>query len=189
MATNKELQELDKTILAVNRVGHRLPDQLGTVAVNFFKQRFRDQNWIDNYTEPWKPRKEDKNRRRRNRKRRGILTLTGRLRRSIRKIRVTSDSVLVGTDVPYAEAHNEGVRKNVTVKEHERTKHKKEKERYTDRRGRNRTRTKKVDDGKITVKRHTRKMNLQRRRFAGRSAALDRLMQRYATAQYMKSLK
>lgn len=184
-----DLNELDKTIAALDRVSKTLPDKIGTVAVNFIKQRFRDQNWVDNYTQSWKPRKEDKNRRSRNRAKRARLTKTGRLRRSIRKIKVGADYVIIGTDVPYAQAHNEGVRKNVTVKEHDRARYKKQKEKYTDRRGRDRNRTKKVETGKTKVKRHTRRMNLQKRQFAGRSAVLDRLVQRYATAQYLKALK
>lgn len=186
---NRQLAEFDKMVLEVDRVTKRLPHQLGTIAVSFSKQRFRDQNWVDNYTEPWKMRKADRNKRRTNRKRRGILTKTGRLRRSIRKLKVEENKVWIGTDVPYAQAHNEGVRKTVTVKQHERGRHSKERERYVDRNGRTRNRTVKKQTGTTRVKQHSRKMNLARRQFVGRSAVLDRQMQRFATAQYLKKIR
>ena len=47
---------------------------------------------------------------------------SGRLKKSIRRIRVTQNSVTIGTDVPYAQIHNEGgtIKKTVSVKSHRR---------------------------------------------------------------------
>lgn len=168
-----------------------IPEKVATVAVNFFKRRFIDQNWLDTYTKPWKPRKEDRNRKRNLRRYRGILTKTGRLRRSIRKIKVTPDYIIIGTDVPYARAHNEGFRGTVEVKEHTRQRTKKVKEQYRTRAGRERTRTRKtIDESKpaVTVKRHRRKMNLPQRQFMGQSSYLNRLMERTIISELNKIL-
>ena len=35
----------------------KLPNEIATVAVNFSKERFRDQSWLDETKERWKPRK------------------------------------------------------------------------------------------------------------------------------------
>ena len=80
-----------------------LPQKMGTVCVNFFKQRFLAQAWTDQSAVPWTQRKPNK----RNNGR-AILIKSGRLRNSIHIINSTAGSVTVGTDVPYAEIHNEG---------------------------------------------------------------------------------
>ena len=72
-------------IRALEKVYGTLPNKAATLAVNFFKKRFVEQNWIDNSTQAWKRRKEAKNRKRSSR---ATLTKSGRLRRSVRKIRV-----------------------------------------------------------------------------------------------------
>lgn len=187
----KELSELERTIKAIDKAMVNIPEKVATVAVNFFKRRFIEQNWIDTYTQPWKPRKEDRDRRRNIRRFRGILTKTGRLRRSIRKIKVTADYIIIGTDVPYAKAHNEGFRGTVDVKEHTRQRTKKVKEQYRTRSGRERTRTRKtIDESKpqVTVKRHRRKMNIPQRRYMGKSAQLNRLMERTIITELNKIL-
>lgn len=77
---------------------------VGGLAVEFFKDRFRQQGWRDEGFEPWEGRRTpDKNTRRRS-----ILTKTGRLKRSPRVIFKSKYKVFVGTDVPYAQPHNEG---------------------------------------------------------------------------------
>ncbi|WP_376777166.1 phage virion morphogenesis protein [Flavobacterium covae] len=92
----------------------RLTDHAGVTAVNFVKQRFVEKNWKDNGTQPWEARK---------RKGRGsLLTVSGRLKRSIRKIASGNYFVYIGTDVPYAQVHNEGgeTSKTVNVRSHQR---------------------------------------------------------------------
>lgn len=90
---------------ALQRTFRAMPAAVGTMAVNFYKDRFRRQGWQDERFEAWKPRKG-----RPDRRRRALLVQSGRLRRSIRVIRSSFDSVTVGTDVPYARTHNEGAR-------------------------------------------------------------------------------
>jgi len=148
---------------ALARVQKHLPTKMGTVAVRFTKERFRDKNWLDRSREPWKKRK---------RKDRGsLMARTGRLKRSIRKIRTGRDYIIIGTDVPYAEAHNYGatIRQNVTVKAHKRT-----------RRGRSHA-----------VRSHTRQMNLTLppRKFIGESAILNRRIERLVEREIKQALK
>lgn len=183
-----ELDEISESIKRVNKAVDNLMPKIATHAVNFFKERFRQQNWMDNYTEPWKLRKE----RGKNRYRRAILTKTGRLRRSIRKANVTRTSAVIETDVPYAYAHNFGVNGTVNVKEHSRNRYKRQKERYTTRTGKERTRTKRVIDDaadSIKVKAHKRKMRLPRRQFIGESAVLNTQLSRLVTAELIRALK
>lgn len=183
-----ELKEFDRTIRALEKVYKILPGKAATIAVNFFKERFIAQNWVDTNTRPWKQRKQA---RRRNRRQRAILTKTGRLRRSIRKITVTEVYALIGTDVPYAQAHNEGFSGTVTVQQHQRTKTKKEKSNYRTRSGDIRSRTRKVKDtgNTSTVKTHTRKMRIPQRKFMGISPVLDTRIERMMNAEFNKVLK
>ena len=84
------------TFLMVN-----LPLMIGKEAENFFKDSFKNQAWEG---VQWEERK----RKDKNPKRRALLVKTGRLRRSIRIREVSFGKVVVGTDVPYAQIHNEG---------------------------------------------------------------------------------
>ena len=160
----KETIEFAKMLDRVSRTIKTLPQRAATDAVNFSKQRFRDQNWLDNTTENWPRRKGRKKRPGRN-----ILTDTARLRRSIRKVVVTSSYAIIGTDVPYARAHNEGFRGNVAIKAHQRTRP--------------------TRGGRAQVKAHVRKVNLPRRRFIGASAVLDAKIARTMTAEISKAIK
>jgi len=139
----------------------KFPELAGIEAVNFSKERFRQKNWLDRTREKWKPRK---------RKAPGSLMVgkgSGRLKKSIRKVRQTRNSVTIGTDVPYARIHNEGgdITKTVSVRSHTRK-----------RKGRS-----------TKVKSHARKMNtsIPKRQFVGESAILlrriERLLQREIT--------
>lgn len=190
---SNEYSEFDKTLKAVERAYRTLPDKAGTVAVNFFKNRFREQNWIDNHTEPWKRRK----RRGKKDSGRAVLTKTGRLRRSIRKGTLTPDYVVIETDVPYARAHNEGFRGTVNVRVHKRSrtgmvnKGKHGTGIYSVKTRKERMRTLRVREVTNThwVQSHTRRMNIPRRRFMGPSTYLNRNITRMATAQFVKALK
>jgi len=159
MATHNFIEQLNR----LAKVQKNLPTKMGAVAVRFSKERFQQKNWLDRTREPWKKRQ---------RKDRGtLMNRTGRLKRSIRKIEVGRDYIVIGTDVPYAEAHNEGatVKETVAIKEHTR-----------------RTRT-----GRSTVKAHTRKMNvsLPPRRFIGESAILGRRIERLIENELKNALK
>ena len=132
----------------LQKLRRKFPDMAGIEAVRFSKQRFVDKNWVDETAKAWEPRK---------RKAPGSLMVgkgSGRLKRSIRKIRVTPNSVTIGTDVLYAQIHNEGgtIKKTVSVKSHSRK-----------RKGRSET-----------VRSHRRKMNttIPQRQFIGESATL-----------------
>jgi phage virion morphogenesis protein len=99
----------------LKRIYARIPDRAATIAIAFSKDRFREQAWVDNTTQPWKPRKENAAQRRRSQGR-GILTKSARLKRSIRKLRVGPYSAIIGTDVPYASVHNYGYKGSVNAR-------------------------------------------------------------------------
>ncbi len=82
-----------------------IPEGSATIAVNWFKDSFRKQGFTDKGFRRWKKRKPGAPRDRG----RAILTDTGRLRRSIRKERVTYRRTIISTRVPYAIYHNEGI--------------------------------------------------------------------------------
>ncbi|MCT4613601.1 MAG: phage virion morphogenesis protein [Marinifilaceae bacterium] len=152
----------------------KLPKHAGVLAVNFFKDRFRQQNWINHNTKPWKARSRDINKR-------GILIKSGRLKRSIRVTKTTPESVEIGTDVPYAQIHNEGGTINTVVKvsTHTRDAHTRK------RKGR----TEKVREH--TVSSHSRKVNIRipKRQFIGKSAVLEKQISRHIQAAITKAIK
>ncbi|URC13959.1 phage virion morphogenesis protein [Flavobacterium sp. B183] len=145
----------------LSKLYKKFPELAAIEAVNFTKERFVRKNWVDRSVEPWEPRKRTKNKKG---NRGALMVRSGRLKRSIRKLKVSRNSVTIGTDVPYAESHNDGleINKVVNIKRHSRK-----------RKGRT-----------STVKSHSRKMNLKlpERRFMGESALLlrriERLMER-----------
>ncbi|PCH69406.1 MAG: hypothetical protein COC06_07625 [Bacteroidales bacterium] len=164
-------RKLDKLTLLYPR----LPKMAGVVAVNFFKNRFRTQDWIDNTSHPWEGRK------RKSSTKRGILVNSGRLKRSIRITRSTYNSIWIGTDVPYAQIHNEGgrVKGTARVSAHNR-------KAFTRRR-----KGRKETVQAHAVKAHARKVNfiMPRRQFMGTSAVLDKKIERTLTAEIMRALK
>ncbi|MBE9468989.1 MAG: phage virion morphogenesis protein [Bacteroidetes bacterium] len=162
------MNELNNYFAILDRVSKsvaKLPRRAATEAVNFSKQRFKSQNWVDTNTEPWKKRKPVKESRKRSG--RAILTDTARLRRSIRVVHVDSNSVIIGTDVPYAEVHNNGFRGRV-----------KQNVRSHTRRGN-------------AVKAHTRtiKQNIPQRKFIGQSSVLNKKLERMMTAEIIRAIK
>jgi phage gpG-like protein len=150
-----------------------LPIKIGDTAVLFTKQRFAQKNWIGNNVEYWRPRKKftrwgatPRN------KGRALLVDTGRLRRSIRIMGKTATTVTVGSDVPYAKAHNDGFKGKATQRV---TPH-----------------TRKLKQGGTTnVKAHDRtiQMNIPRRRFIGQSQYLSKQIQRIISSEIMKAIK
>lgn len=139
--------------------------------MNFFKQSFKRQGFIDEHYRRWKDRK-DKSKSSRGRK---ILVKSGRLRRSIRITKKGRNYVEVGTNVPYAQIHNEGgtVRKEVRVREHTRR----------SAAGSTRTARKSRTRKKTTVKAHSRKMNLtqEQRQFIGKSKFFNKRIHKLIT--------
>jgi len=84
---------------------HRLlPAKVGAIAVDFYKQSFRRQGYIDKAYKRWDERKKTDKRR----KGRAIMVDTGTLRRSIRVSYKGRDYVVIGSNMPYAKIHNEG---------------------------------------------------------------------------------
>lgn len=160
MAQGYDISDFLRKQSNLARVYRVLPGMAATVAVNFSKDRFRQQNWIDNRTEPWVKRKENAKLARRNRGR-AVLVKSSRLKRSIRKIYVGSTRAIIGSDVPYASVHNYGSGKQGTgtfnIK----------------------TRRENTSNGK----------GIPRRQFMGNSAALARGIEREMTLQVLKALK
>jgi phage gpG-like protein len=154
----KMLQSRFKSVLI------RLPILIGNVAVNFSLDNFRRQGFLGHTLERWPARRKGWRKANRNG---AILIKSGALRRSVRIVGVTSTSVVIGSDVKYAKAHNEGLRigQIQTVKAHTRK------------------------DGK-SVRAHTRRIdqNIPRRRFMGNSPYLNASIKRTVTAEFMKAL-
>jgi phage gpG-like protein len=160
----KETAEFFNILNRVSIATAKLPQRAATLAVNFSKDRFRAKNWIDYRTEVWPQRKRPERG-----KRRGLLIQSGRLRRSVRKVIVTNDYAIIGTDVPYAQAHNEGFRGTVTVPTH--------------------TRKRPKRGGTTTVQSHTKKLHIPKRRFLGESNVLTTQIQRMMTAEITRAIK
>ena len=158
-----------------------MTNEAGVIAVNFSKDRFRFKNWIDKTAEKWQARK---------RPYRGSLLLrTGRLKRSIRKIASGDYYVVVGTDVPYAQLHNEGgiVNKVAQVKAH--TRKVIIRQRKINRKGK--VTTKAIGSKIVNVRAHNRKMNLTmpKRQFLGESELLMRRIEMHVNRELDKELQ
>ncbi len=160
MADGVNISEFAKRINNLNKLYPRLPNLAATIAVKFSKDRFRAQNWVDTRTEPWPKRKENARQKRKNRGL-AVLVKSGRLKRSIHKIRTTATLAVVGTDVPYAPYHNQGSGKQGT------------------------------GTFNISTRRENtmRSGTLPRRQFIGESAALSRLIERQFTAELIRAIR
>lgn len=168
------------------KVREELPLQMATVAQNFFVGSFQRQGWYDGLTlKRWTPRKGEKWRRKKKGRRgkRAILVKTGRLRRSIKIRSARFQKIVIATDVDYAAAHNYGYKGTVSVRSHTRRRYGREKEEYTTKTGKQRTRTNKVVKSSYTVRQHTRKMSLPQRQFMGDSPMLDRKLNKVIERQ------
>lgn len=92
-------------------VAVRMPVAAGNVVVNFALDNFKRQGFLGATFQPWKPRKATtKWGKKSGRQGRSILVDTGKLRRATRIVKADWDSVVIGNDMPYAKAHNEGLR-------------------------------------------------------------------------------
>jgi phage gpG-like protein len=113
------------------------------------------------------------------------------LRRSIRITGISAGTVTIGTDVPYAKAHNEGFRGIVNVKAHNRNRYTKTKlgtGKFT-KKGTERMKTVQHIGSTGQVKAHTRKVNIKKRQFMGNSPYLEKQLARRLTAELMKGLR
>jgi phage gpG-like protein len=185
-----ELSSFINKMTKLEAVYKRLPGLAGGMAVNFFRDRFKAANWVDRTREPW-PARNDKSKRNQGR---ALLIRTGRLRRSIRIVRSGTDYIVIGSDVPYAQAHNEGATINTTaqVKQHKRKTFKVVKVQSTSLKTRRTTSSKKrLNTGTSTVRAHTRKINMKmpQRRFMGPSAILERQIVRQLSKQIQQAFK
>jgi phage gpG-like protein len=187
MSNRVDISEFTRRLDSVLETYRRLPTEIAVIAVNFSKERFRDQAWLDETKHKWKPRKN----KRPGRRSQTLLVDTGRLKRSIRKIKATPEQVIIGTDVPYAEIHNEGgeINKTVNVKSHAIKSHRRKA--YTRNRSGRAERIKAQTIKAHTVKAHARKMNLKipSRRFMGNSYTLARRIELHVTARFIRALK
>ncbi len=154
-----ELKQIERAIAGAFR---DLPEQIGMLAVNFSKQRFVEQNWLYTTPQPWDKRKRDR-RGGKAQQNGAVLVDSGRLKRSIRIIATTPLSVTIGTDVPYAQIHNDGFSGVQSVKAHTR-------------KGKN-------------VRAHRRKMKMPKRKFIGNSAALTLEIEKFIIEQINGVLK
>jgi len=151
----------------VSKAIESLPNRVATTAVNFSKQRFVKQNWQDTEEEPWKGR--SRSRKGGSKRQRGaVLVDSGRLKKSIRVIDASKERVVIGTDVPYAQMHNDGLEAPVSVKVH----------------------TRRSRKGKsFTVKAHTRNVKMPKRQFLGESQALANQIEEMIYNEIEKAIK
>lgn len=161
------MKSFDKLVNDLTKSIQQMPQRIATHAVLFSKRRFQKQNWHDQGAEPWKKRSR-KRRGGRNRQSGAVLVDSGRLKRSIRKIAVTKNYALIGTDVPYAEMHNEGLKGSVSVKQHNRR----------SRKGK-----------KHVVKSHTRQVNMPKRKFIGESALLMKQLEQLIVKELENAIR
>ena len=159
----------------LSKLYKKFPELAAIEAVNFSKERFVRKNWVDKSVTAWKARKPSPDWHSEAQKkaaaRGSLMVKSGRLKRSIRKIKVTRNSVTIGTDVPYAQPHNEGavINQSVNVKTHSRK-----------RKGRTET---------VKAHRRKRKITLPERRFIGESAVLLRRVERLVQREINEILK
>lgn len=88
---------------------------MGTDAKNHFVKSFRNQGFEDASIEKWQPRKGEimssgiAKVRKKDKSSRAILVKTGDLRRSIKVLNKSYRSITLGSDLPYAQIHNDGL--------------------------------------------------------------------------------
>lgn len=124
----RPVSDLAGQLRDINDLIKKLPQWAGREAVNFYKDSWRRQGFINTSVEKWAARKSDNKwgkTSKRKKKSRAILVQSGQLRRSIR-YKVSGNTITVFTDVPYAQVHNEGLKvaTTQTIKTHTRQAHK-----------------------------------------------------------------
>lgn len=113
MAVDRKMKEIQRKYSNLKR---RLPRVVGQVAVNFSKDNFRRQGFLDGgRVNKWKKRKFNNGN-----QRKAVLTQSSRLKKSVAIIRASSSEIVIGTrGVNYGNIHNEGgtIRQTVTNKQ------------------------------------------------------------------------
>ena len=150
----RKFQELDKVLADAPRF-------CGPVVLNWIGERFRARNWMGDSTENWPQRKDPTKWGKVKNPNRALLVGhngAGRLKNSFVVERATEDGILIGSDVGYARAHNEGFKGTVSQ------------------RVRAHTRTRRGKDEKVKAHDRTIHQNLPRRQFIGNSQHLAAAM-------------
>ncbi len=146
-----------------------IPKQMGLIALEHFDKSFQNQGFTDTTLQPWRKTKSGKrNTFGKSGRHAGILIGTGRLRRGTRRAAVTNKMVRIVNNTEYAAAHNDGFKGSVSVSAHTRevksfTYNIKTRKRSTKPRGKT----------EMSIGEHTRNMKMPRRRFMGKSRALN----------------
>ena len=157
------IQQLDAAIKAVMPV---IVAKGGAIVVEQANEAFLEQGWTDTELEPWTPRKNQEAKD----QGRAILVKTGRLRRSIRVVSTTADTVTIGSDVPYAKVHNEGYTGTAEISSYSRNSF------YKAQASSIKTRRVRTVTGIASthqVKAHTKQMRIVKRQFLGKSHRQD----------------
>lgn len=88
---------------------------MGVDAKNHFVKSFRNQGFEDDSIQKWQPRKGEiigngiAKVRKKDLSSRAILVKSGDLKRSVRVIRKSYRTIVLGSDLPYAQIHNDGL--------------------------------------------------------------------------------
>lgn len=184
----KQSNDIKKQLRAITNLSRSVPKIIGIVAVNSYKRNFRRHGFIDATLKRWKKRQANN---KRSRKSRAILVKTSRLKKSIRIVHLSRYGVTIGTDVPYAEMHNEGFNGTVSVKAHKRGSFSKKKEGtgvFNVKSKRERKRTVRTKTSEHTVKAHSKKMNIPKRQFIGDSKSINIQIDRILTRKIKQIL-
>lgn len=126
-----DLLTLNKDLKSIEAFFNTLHDYVGNAYVNFVQDNFSQQGFTDDTFTPWQPRKKKeiaritKKGKEIEKPNRATLVKSGALRRSIRyKIMPMGNkkAIYVYSNIPYAEAHNEGltIQATITIKAHNR---------------------------------------------------------------------
>lgn len=130
-------------------------------ALRFIDDNFKNQAWAGTPNINWKRRKGNKD------TGRALLIKKGALRRSF-IAQTMAGQARVFTNIPYAQAHNDGFRENVSIPAHVRKKIRNAKVQMIGeftKSGKHKTKTVQIHEGNSQVKAHTRNMNIPRRQF------------------------
>lgn len=147
------LEDLEDNLQGLEKAIKELPRRVGRVYLAHTQSSFLKGGFTNQAFQRWEPRKGGNNGR-------AVLVKSGALSRSLR-MRITQTRITIGTNIPYAEIHNEGgvVSGVVKVRQHTRRIKQVGKRRRT----------------RVNVRAHTRKMNtaIPRRQFMGPSKIAD----------------
>jgi phage gpG-like protein len=183
----------------VKAVLKNMPKLVGNEVVNFSKDNFRRQGFLGDTFEAWPKRKAGSKFGKTQRNNgRAILVDSGRLRRGTRVISADWNEVVIGNDVPYAKAHNEGLRigliQNVRAHRRKRTANNVRGIIGAGKMNKKGTAQKvkigKTASGITFVKAHKRRINqrIPKRQFLGSSPYLTRNIQRLIASEIQKAI-